>query len=269
MMLNKKYKLLHPKDFTQEHTSFIAKFIDSTSLLSDQSGIIFGAKDIESRHIISTDSYAKLVGLDYGKNVSGRFDKEMPCCGTVEYADIYVKEDQNLLYTLNPENNIQILNVHNYSNGLGAVIFNKNILYHQNTNSILGTVYSGFRIELKNVMNIIPNYIIRFGITGSIQALDNNAKVDNIILTDYEQEICFLLLLNWNCGQIANFMNEFRPKDKYRTTDTILKKKNQICEKFSLPTNSIQKLQEFLISVGFQNSMPRSFYNRIIGSQVL
>lgn len=263
------YQLISPDKFSKQQQMFIEQFKKSVSIISEQSGIIFGAKDIHSRHLISTNDYAKLVGLRFGKEVTGKLDKEMPCEGTAQYADLFVKEDFNLINSLNPQNSITVLNVHNYSYGLGAMIFKKNILHHHESQAILGTVYSGFKIELKNVLNIIPNYIIKFGITGSIATIDKHHKLNNVHLTDYEQEICFLLLLGWNCGQVATFMNQLKPQSKRRTTDTIIKKKNYICEKFNLPTYDISTLQEFLLEIGFQNSMPKSFYNQIIGSQVL
>jgi hypothetical protein len=64
-------------------------------------------------------------------------------------------------------------------------------------------------------------------------------------------------------------MNTFRGEHYTRTADTIIKKKNYICEKLSLPSTNVSDLQDFLVSVGFHNSMPQSFYNRIIGSTIL
>jgi hypothetical protein len=90
--------------------------------------------------------------------------------------------------------------------------------------SILGTVYSGFDIEMRNILNIIPSYIIKFGATGSL-SIGNQQFSNNVELTDYEQEICFLLLLNWEFKQISNFMNEIRPCQNKRSSNTIIKKK--------------------------------------------
>ena len=267
-MDNNLCKIVSPDQFTPEHLSYINDLKRSIGIISNQLDIILGAKDINSRHIISTNTYACIVGLTSGEAVSGRLDKEMPCDGTTQYADDFVKEDLALINLLNPEGSISVLNVHHYSDGLKARLFKKRILYHNDSNSILGTTYSGFDIELKNVLNILPSYIIKFGVTGSL-SIGTYKVSDNVDLTDYEQEICFLLLLNWDFKQIASFMNETRSEYGTRMADTIIKKKNYICEKLSLPTTNVSCLQEYLVSIGFHNIMPVSFYNRIVGSTVL
>lgn len=267
--MDKSYKIVLPNDMTEEHIDFINDYKNSIYKISKQFDIILGAKDANSRHIISTDSYAKIVGLNAGDDVADRLDKEMPCEGTSQYADCYVKEDQSLLETLDPSQVISILNVHNYEDGLKARIFKKKILCHEATKSILGTIYSATDIDLKGVINLIPNYVIKFGAIGSL-SVGNVKKLLNVELTEYEQEICFLLLLHWEFKQIADFMNEIRPDDKHhRMADTIIKKKNYICEKLELTTTHVSELQDFLISVGFHNQMPKSFYYKIIGSTLL
>jgi hypothetical protein len=218
------YKIVKSNEFTLEHLNYIDHFRKSISLVSGQIDIILGAKDVDSRHIIATDSYAQIVGLKSGNEVSDRFDRDMPCDGTAQYAESYVKEDLFLINSLSPEKSISILNVHNYSDGLKAIVFKKRILCHNNSNSILGTVYSGVNVELKNILSIIPSYIIKFGAAGSL-SIGNQPFSKNIDLTDYEHEICFLLLLNWELKQIANFMNEIRPCKNKRSSNTIIKKK--------------------------------------------
>ena len=266
--MNVLYKIVTPENFTTDHLDFINEFKKSIHTISTQSDIMIGAKDVNSRHIISTDAYAQKVGLKSGNDVSSRFDKEMPCDGTAQYADCYVKEDLSLINTLNPDKSLSTLNIHHYSDGLKSRLFKKHLLYHHTSRSILGTVYSGFDIELKNVLNIIPSYIIKFGAIGSL-SITNQKLINSIELTDYEQEVCFLLLLNWEFSQIASFMNKTRPEHKNRTSDTIIKKKNYICKKLNLPTTNVSVLQDFLVSTGFHNNMPVSFYNTIVGSTIL
>jgi len=91
------YRLISPDQFTSEHIEFLNNFKLSVFLLSSQTDIILGAKDIHSKHFISTDAYAKLVALPTGEDVANRYDVDMPCEGTVEFADCYVREDQELL----------------------------------------------------------------------------------------------------------------------------------------------------------------------------
>lgn len=141
------------------------------------------------------------------------------------------------------------------------------MLVHKETNAILGTLYSGHNVEVKNFLNIIPNYVIQFGSLGSLES--SNKINNNLGLNHYEQEICFLLLLNWDFKQIAAFMNEFRPEVTTRTADTIIKKRNYICRKLLIDSHRTSDLCEYLVSIGFHNKIPESFYNRIIGSKFL
>ncbi|MDQ5922074.1 MAG: hypothetical protein QG673_2133 [Pseudomonadota bacterium] len=264
---NDSCKIVTPEQFTPEHLVYLNDFKKSLETISAQSNIIFGAKDVNSKHITATNAYAKIVGLNNGNDVSARLDKEMPCEGTAQYADCYVREDLSLINSLDPEKNLSVLNVHHYSDGLKARLFKKHLLYHKQSNSILGTIYSGFDLKFKDILNIIPSYIMKF--SSRSLPIGKQKLINDIELTDYEQEICFLLILNWEFKQIANFMNETRPMRNNRTADTIIKKKNYICEKLNLPSTNVGDLQDFLVSIGFHNSMPTSFYNRIVGSTIL
>lgn len=263
------YKFVSPQNFTEDHIRYIDDFKTSVKLLSLNSDIIFGAKDINSRHLISTDTYAQIVGLSNGEDVSGRRDHDMPCHGTAQYADCYVKEDSLLLNTFDPDQSISVLNIHNYSDGMNARVFKKRILCHKPSRSILGTVYSGYNIELKDVLNIIPSYIIRFGATSTIESTSKINIASSVHLTEYEEELCFLFLLNWEFKQIAEFMNKFRPEHLDRTADTVIKKKNYLCQKFNLNTTRLLDLQSFLVAMNFHNKMPKSFYRKIVGSTIL
>jgi hypothetical protein len=264
------YRLIKPEKFSLEHINYIENFKQMIKMLSINTDVIMGAKDINSRHIVSTNEYARIVGLKKDADVADRLDKEMPCEGTVQYADQFVQEDRLLMESKDIKKGLSILNIHNYSDGTKARIFKKYMLKHEQSESILGTIYAGYDVNLTDVLNIIPNYIIRFGATGSIEAINNNTKiVNNTTLTNYEQEICFLLLLNWSFKQIADFMNFFRPIKTQRTMDTIIKKKNYICQKLGLASTILSNLQEFLVSINFHNKMPASFFKIVIGSNPL
>lgn len=264
------FKIVAPENYSTCHQNYINEFIKLISFMSNNTDMIMGAKDVNSRHIISTNEYAKIVGLKKGYDVADRFDKEMPCDGTAQYAKQFVLEDQSIISKKNPSCAISTLNIHNYSDGTKARIFKKYILKHDESKSILGTIYSGTEIQLSDVLNIIPNYITLFGATGSIESINKSSiLVENITLTNYEQEICFLLLLNWDFTQIANFMNEFRPSSTVRTSDTIIKKKNYICDKLKMKTTMKSDLVDYLVSINFHNKMPSSFYNLVIGSSKL
>ncbi|RTL13155.1 MAG: hypothetical protein EKK54_01295 [Neisseriaceae bacterium] len=264
------YKLIKPEDFTKEHVEHIENFKKMIKMLSDSTDTLMGAKDINSRHIISTTSHSKIVGLNRCGDVTGRLDSEMPCDGTAQYAEQFVQVDKSLLTSQDVKRGVVILNIHNYGDGTKARIFKKFLLKHDDSQSILGTIYSGQDIDLTDVLNIMPNYITQFGKTGNIKVINKNDNLLNdITLTEYEQEICFLFLLNWNFKQIANFMNYYRPIPQQRTIDTIIKKKNYICNKFRLNSTLLTDLQEFLVSINFHNKIPLSFLGFIVGATTL
>lgn len=264
------YNLVEPKDFTIEHIDYIEKFKEMIKTLSDTTDTLMGAKDIDSRHIISTSSHAKIVGLKKCGDVTGRLDMDMPCEGTAQYAEQFVQADKSLLDTGDVTRGIVILNVHNYSDGIKARLFKKFILKHDPSKSILGTIYSGQDIDLTDMLNIMPSYITQFGKTGSIDVIDQNSIIfGKTTLTNYEQEICFLLLLNWKPYQIANFMNNFRPSSSSRTPDAIIKKKNYICDKLGIGSYFLSDLKDFLVSVRFHTKVPLSFIQFIIGSRTI
>lgn len=264
------YTLVKPEDYTREHLAFLSDFKKMIQMLSETTDTLMGAKDINSRHITSTSSHAKIVGLKKCGDVSERYDADMPCEGTAQYAEQFVQVDKALLSSQDIKKGVIILNIHNYSDGTRARIFKKFMLKHDPSKSILGTIYSGYDVDLIDILNIMPNYITQFGKTGSIETINDKTQVLNdITLTEYEQEICFLLLLNWNCKQIAEFMNFYRPIAQERTIDTILKKKNYICNKLHLRSTNLSDLQEFLVSINFHKKIPISFLSFVIGSSKL
>jgi hypothetical protein len=259
------YKLILPENFTKDHIDYIKGFRRSVIALSGKSNTMFGAKDINSRHIISTDSVARIVGLKNGNEMQDRLDSQLPCPGVAENADYYQKEDLSLINTLNINKMISTLNIHHYDDGLKARIFRKYILHHHSSEFILGTIYSGHNVVLKDTLKIIPSYIARYDITSSIQSIDKDILINGVKLTNYEQEICFLIMLNWGLKQIADFMNRYQPRIKERTLNAIVRKKNNLCHKFNLSSNKITDLQDFLVSIGFHNKIPAFFFDRMIG----
>lgn len=264
------YKLVKPNDFTKDHLEYIDDFKKMIRMLSDTTDTIMGAKDIESRHIIATKSFAKIVGLNECDDVTDRFDDDMPCDGTAQHAEQFRQEDKLLLESQDLTTGVMILNIHNYSDGIKARIFKKLLLKHDNSKSILGTIYSAQDINLVDILNLIPNYTAQFGKITNLESINQNCKIVNdITLTEYEQEICFLLLFNWDFKQISNFMNNHRPIPHPRTIDTIIKKKNYICNKLRLNSNLLAELQVFLVSIKFHNKIPLSFLRSIAGTNFL
>lgn len=262
------YSLVTPEHFTTEQKLFVENFKDLICVLSSQTNIIFGAKDVNSRHFISTDAYAHLVALPKGRDVMDRFDRDMPCEGVAQFADCFVQEDQGLLHGGAIDKKIEILNVHEYGNGLKALICDKHILKHHASQAILGTIYSAHEIDIANFFALIPNYALEFGTGCSIENVKGTLSIGDAKLTEYEHEICFLLVMNWSFTQIACFMNRHRPRLSARVADTIYKCRNRICDKLGISGYSAASFREMLINIGVHRKMPKSFFNCLIGSSL-
>jgi hypothetical protein len=261
------YQTVSPENYTEEHKEFIGSFKDTVNLISRQTDLVFGCKDIHSKHIISTDKYANLVALPRGGDVTGRFDREMPCEGTAQFAEDFVDEDQEVLSYKDVNRKKSVLAVHEYATGLDALVFNLYPLKHDPSQSVLGVIYAAHKIELSNFLTMIPNYFLEFGSGGSIEKTDGALKIGDAEFTEYEHEVGFLLTMNWSFKKIASYMNQHRPLSQARTADTIYKCRDRMCLKLNC---SSAILRDTLIGVvGMHRKMPHSFYNRLIGSRPL
>jgi hypothetical protein len=260
------YTLVSPENFTVEQNKFVESFKESVNLISSQTDLVFGAKDINSRHLISTDTYANLVALPRGVDVVGRLDRDMPCEGTAQFADHYVQEDMELLSQGDLDRKKSILNVHEYGGGTDALVFDKYVMKHHPSQSILGIIYAAHKIEISNFLTLIPNYILEFGVGCSIENITGTLSVGSAKLTEYEHEVCFLMTMNWDFKQISCFMNKYRPTSSMRGPDTIYKCRNRICNKLDCNPSH---LREVLVGIGIHRKMPSSFFNRLIGSMPL
>lgn len=259
-------KLVSQAHFDVAQKEFVENFRNSVNSISSQTDIILGAKDIHSRHIVATDAYARLVALTRGSDVADRLDSDMPCEGTAKFADCYVREDQELLHQTDYDHKKSILNIHEYAHGIDALLFQKSLLIHYPSASILGTIYTGYKIEISRFLTLVPNYILEFGAGCSIENASKPLSVGREKLTEYEREVCFLVAMNWDPAQILNFMNDHRPLSPERSRDSMYKCRARICEKLNCqPSN----LREMLIAMGIHRQMPSSFFRRMIGSRDL
>ncbi|WDD90708.1 hypothetical protein Bsp3421_000576 (plasmid) [Burkholderia sp. FERM BP-3421] len=259
-------RLVSPEHFDAAQKVLVETFKESVRTISSQTDVVLGVKDIHSRHLSATDAFARLVGLSCGLDVAGRTDRDMPCEGTAQFADCYVREDQELLRQPDLHQKKSILNVHEYSHGIDALVFEKYALKQVATESALGVVYAAHKIELSRFLALVPNYVLEFGIGCSIEHVNGPLAVGGARLTDYEHEVCFLLAMNWDFKQIAHFMNKHRPIASTRSPDAIYKCRNRICEKLAChPAH----LREMLVGMGIHQKMPNLFFRRLIGSRSL
>lgn len=263
--MKKTPKILRPHEFTEQDKTYLAKLTSSINQVASLSNLIMGFKDVDSIHMHCSPEYAKIVGLKHHLDIVGRSDFDMPCDGTSQFAAQYIAEDRSIIESTNLDSALTTLNIHNYADGLKTRVFEKKTIYNPDSNSILGIFYSGNSVEVSEFLNIIPNYHLKFGSIDSLALISNKS----LALNSYEEEICYLLIMNWDLKQIAHFMNINRPLKAARTSDTIRKKKDYICNKLNVKPNSIANLVEFLISIGFHKTIPESFFARIIGSKII
>ncbi|HEV3104898.1 MAG TPA: hypothetical protein VGZ01_04335 [Trinickia sp.] len=224
-----------------------------------------GAKSIDSRHFIATDAYARIVGLTQGDEVAGRLDRDMPCEATARFADSFVRGDQELLGRGRCNAMKSTLDLHEYSNGLKALIFDKFVMKHHASKSILGVVYSAYEVDMRNFFALLPNYTREFGLGCSIERADGDSILADVRLTAVEYEMCFLLAMNWSVDQISCFMNTHRAAAEPDVNSTL----HDIGEKLRTDNAATSALREKLIELGVHQRMPRSFFNHIIGVHTL
>ena len=259
------YQLVAPESFSSEQNLFIQKFKKTIALFSFRTQFIFGAKDIESRHLIATDAYAKIVGLSHGAEVGGKFDDEMPCEGTVQFAAAFVESDIALFDGRNIYKKVSKLCVHEYADGLKARLFDKYPLKHHASQSILGLIYTAQEINISQFLALVPNYLTEFGMGCELEGVHRHLVLGDVTLTDYEHEICFLLTLNWSNQQIADFLNQHRPAAHIRGPERIDKYRERICRKLKLALRSDDDLRVCLIHMGVHKKIPKLFFSRLVG----
>ena len=264
------YILVAPENFTPEHKQIIEKIKEAARSVSPQRKLILAAKDINSRFVISNDAGAIFMGMKKGEDITGMLDSDIPCEGIASYADNFVQEDQQIVKSGDENKELTILEIYEYCTGIMSFLTRKSTIKHDHSHSILGVTFEAMEIKLTDFITFIPNYFTEFGQRGSINKGDRILQLEDVGLTEYEHEICFLLTLNWNYRQIANFMNKYRPlPEGDRVADTLYKCINRIRDKLDITDCNDTSFREMLIHVGVHQKMPPSFFNRLIGSHIL
>jgi len=259
------FSLVAPEQFTARQQQYLEKFRQSIHLVSSQAGAIVGAKDIHSQHLIATDSYARLVGLPKGGDVTGRFDREMPCEHTARFADSYVREDSELLSHRDPGRMTAVINIHEYSDGLKGLVFNKFPLKHRPTRTILGTIYSAYEFDISRFFAMLPNYTFEFGAGCSIERADGAAFEIETQLTDFEYEIAFLLTMKWSLGQICDFLSRYRRG----TEASVIASIRTIGDKLGGGFRGASALRDRLIELGVHQKMPKALFDHVTAAHPL
>lgn len=256
------YSLVEPEHFTDEHQSFIDRFARTIEVASSVNGVIVGAKDIRSRHLTASDSYGRIVGLPCGKDVAGRRDHDMPCEGTAAFADSYVREDQRLLASGDIGALKSVLNIHRYSTGLSALVFDKFLLKHLPSESVLGVVYYAYETELKRFTAVFPRYWSQFGWGCSIERTQGEV-IDGVgRLAGVEYEVAFLLAQGYDAESIALCMRRLRPGLNIDSAAAL----SSITDRFAVAGIPVASLRDRLIEARVHQRMPASFFDKVMGS---
>lgn len=261
------YSLAESQSFIEEHQSFIERFARTIETASSTSGAIVGAKDIHSRHLTASDAYARIVGLRDGKDVAGRRDHDMPCEGTARFADCYVREDRDLLDRGDPGATTSVLNIHRYETGLTALVFDKFLLKHHPTKSILGIVYSAYETSLERFTALFPGYWTQFGFGCSIERADVSAVHALGELSPLEYEVAFLLAVGVDAEGITHFLRRLRPGPD--ASEDISAALAALANKATAAGVSVASLREALIEARVHQRMPASFFGKVVGSHNL
>jgi hypothetical protein len=259
------YALVASENFTLEHKNYLEAVKGYFRSDFHPPKFISGVKDIDSKHIISTDVFAMMAGLSCGEDVADRFDCDMPC-KAAELAQDFVDEDRELLRHGDAYRKHSLLNINQYSTGIKALITEKYPLKHTPSRSILGIMFLSTEVDISQIFTFMPDYMLEFGVNGNIQNISGPLKIGNIRLTDYEHEVAFLMTMNWSFKHITDFINKYRPTATPRLTDTIYKCRDRVCLKLDCEAYNIR---DKLIELGIHKKMPSSLFKILIGNKVL
>lgn len=256
------YYLVQPNEYSEEQKKFIEKIKETINIISAQTDLILGARDVHSRPLILTEAARRLLEM------SECMARAPGCANASRFSSCLMteddQEDRDLLMQGDINKKISVLNILQCRDGMRAVVFDKQLLKHVPSQSVLGIFFSAREIELEQCFTVIPNFVLEFGTGVGIEKSHGPLSLQQVKFSEYEHEVCYLMTMNWTCRQIADFFNQYRPKAVPRCVDTIYKCRNRICDKLGIADYSTEKLRVRLISMGMHRKMPQSFFNRIL-----
>lgn len=261
---------LAPHEFSPEHVEYLKQYQDFIRCLTIHNReLIMGVKDINSRYLITNDAHAVAVGMKCGKDMIGLTDGDMACKEIASYCHQYQTEDQQIIRNMDLNSTYTYLKVHHYADGFKARIIKKSVMYHKESNVVLGISFNGYEIKLSSLFSLMPNYANLISKSNIAQQRVSKKKysVNGISLTQYEYEICYLLTIGWGYGEIADFLNKHNFDNKStRNADTIKKVKNTICRKLGL-FGHVSYLREMLMCFDVHIQAPCSILQYFSGSR--
>lgn len=255
------YLVVEPEHFTDAHQRFIVRFSRTVEFISSCSEAIVDAKDVQSRHLAASDPYAHIVGLSFGKDVLGRMDSDMPCEDFARFAQCSLRQDHRLLRRSHMGAVQTVLNIHRYATGTRAFVFDKYLLKHHPSQSVLGIVYSAYEINVERFTLLFPDYWKQFGFGCSIERIDHPA-VDGLgRLSTLEHEIAFLLALGFDTEAIGHVLPRLRPGPAMAVDAALF----GIADKAAAAGVPMANLRNCLIEAFVHERMPKSFFTKVVG----
>jgi hypothetical protein len=257
------YRLVQPQHLSDVHRSFIDQFTRAIALVSTTSSAIVAAKDIQSRHFAASDSYGRIHGLSCGLHAAGLLDSEMPCKGAACFADCYVRSDRRLLDGgAHPGATQTVLNIHRYATGSKALVFDKFLLKHHATRSILGIVLAAYETSIDRFTACFPGYWTQFGFGCTIERVVR-PSVDGLgKLSQVEHEVAFLLAVGFDAETLACVLPRLRP-GRAADVDAAL---FGLAEKAARAGVPMACLRDCLIEAHVHQRMPMLFFDKVAGS---
>lgn len=255
------YSLVEPEAFTDEHRSFIERFSRTVEVASAGSDVIAGVKDVRSRHLTASNAYGRIVGLRCGKDVAGMMDRDMPCDGTAAFADCYVREDQRLLNDGDIGALKSVLNIHRYDTGLSALVFDKFLMKHHPSKSVLGVAYCAFETSLERFTALFPAYWPRFGYGCSIERLNSEVIEGVGLISGLEYEVAFLLALGHDDKAITHFMRRLCPNAASNVGAAL----RGIADKMAAANIPPASIRDCLIESRVHQRMPALLFDKVVG----
>lgn len=255
------YVLVEPEHFTEAHHRFIQQFSHIVELTSSSGDAIVDAKDVRSRHLTATDAYAHIVGLSLGRDVMGRMDGDMPCEDFARFAQCFSRQDRRLLRCAHVGAVQTVLNIHRYATGTKALVFDKFLLKHHPSQSVLGVVYSAYEIGVERFTLLFPHYWEQFGFGCSIERMDHPA-VDGLgKLSILEHEVAFLLAVGFDTEAIGHVLPRLRPGPGTDVDAALF----GIADKAAAAGVPMANLRSCLIEAFVHERMPKSFFAKVVG----
>lgn len=254
MLVN--FKLVTPEEFTESDKKYISKLFNmicQIELINPYK--IMGFKDINSKYMYCTNSFAKLVGLDSKEEVIGHRDHDMPC-ETSEFGDEYRRQDQKILQkTAALGFYLEVfLETNNFATHKGFLKFTKFGVVNSETNNVVALGYEADNFfTLNPARKIMQDFNVKFSYVSK-----RSKALMPINLSRMEELVIFWFINNQTNSEIAQIITHLNKKIKPMSEKTVQAHINNIKTKFGVINRN--ELYDLLIEHGYDNHIPNSIF---------